>query len=254
MDDRVYDWESGSDESADFDSKKGPLVLSTSEEVYEHCVQLVNTQISRAKENMVRMNKSVARDGRTKTILYTVLGRAQLKQLFMYLSRDEYAITRLAPLLGAPPYHFIHAHESTWYNASAFSSGRKNMGEVSCVPSYSQFRPHLVDEHRRQYQLEGGGGTVPLLLNQDARSDHGIEMGYCRIPKMSLANKRVLLQRHETKRSLHFPHSGEELILKFVSLVLKTFKCKTLNIRVRILRVMPRDVNSNTAVVYFNIL
>lgn len=230
-----------------------PEGVNSTREAYLICKQLIEEQLEKSRIERSLPNVGIAGDASARNAVLLLLTDLQQRTLFLHVAENRQNWSRLRPLFGAPPYHFLRPQDAAMFAASGFAKGRINMAydDVKTAASTAQFGPgQLVDEYGREYRVSGEADqTYTDLLPGNAyfnakRDNIFLQV---KIRKQSKA-KKLALMRSEDRKQVLFPRPGEVLTLRESRGLLSArgaSESTPTDLRVRAL--FPRGLGSSTA-------
>ena len=233
--------------------------INTAEEAFEHCLGLARRQIEKAKAEKAGFNESVSGDAFAKKSISSILTDSKQRVLFLSLAEKQENWSRLRPLFGCPPYHFLRPGEASLFRAGGFSTDRTNMSYVSPTkpPNYTQMGvAHFRDDQQREYRVIPKDESDNRVLS-DITSLSGVLTLNVRMPRRSIKN-RIAIMKTSEKRSVLFPRAGEVLKIQeadqFARLLGKGNDYEKQRARIRVIRLSAPSPNASTAVMAAQVL
>lgn len=191
--------------------------VQTVGDAFQVCSILFAEQLERAMIEKPVPNQPIPGDSSARSAFRLLLTDAQQRDLFMKTANSSANWSRLRPLVGAPPYHFLKPQDASALNATGFARGRANMtyNEYNRVANVHQFGTgQLVDEHTREYRVapRSFSDEDPLPGGEYLRSAKDLVL-HVKIKPRGIQKKKQLFNS-EFKKQLFFPQVGEQIALR----------------------------------------
>lgn len=227
--------------------------LQTVGDALELCAALFSEQLGRAALEKPLPNQPINGDGAARSAFLLLLTDGQQRDLFLRTASSSANWSRLRPLVGAPPYHFLRPQDASVLSATGFARGRANMTYESAnrIANHQQFGAgQLVDEHTREYRIapRNISSEDPLPGSAYLRSAKDIVL-HVKVKRHGIQKKRELFNS-EFKRQLFFPQVGEQIVLRESSALMNARGLRQpSSTAMRVKALWPRGQGASTAAV-----
>lgn len=183
--------------------------------------------LSTTRESLAQLNQAVDGDAAARKLFWTLLYPHEQRTVFLECHRDRRFWPRIKPLVGSPPFSFLHPGESQLLNAGAIRANRTNMahGDENATSSAAEVGDgHFLDGSGRKMRIvdrsDRNSGVMPF-----ERLTPGLKL-VCdlKIPKMANSSRLAIAKKRPSKQSaalgkITFPRVNDVIRFTPTSLV-----------------------------------